>query len=561
MLSRVRKFAQVCRRSSTVLSVVGGGAIGLFGLSGLVGCNELTGSQPLPSGTVDPSTYNTPAGALSMRNTAIYAIEQSLPFYLADAGLLTDELESNQVGASPGILSSSNLPSGGSLDERILPELTTGDGTNADVIYGTLQAVRGDVNQALSALATYDPAAPPAVRGELYALDGYAEILLADFFCSGVPLSTVDFQQDFTYHAGSTTAQVYQDAITKLDTALALSSDSVWILNLARVLKGRALLALGGTANVAAAAQAVTAVPDGFQYQLAIQWQVGQINILTGTGDAAATVSDREGGNGLPYISSGDPRTAVTNTGTSSTGAVLYFPVRYNLTSFSPFPVADWIEARLIQAEAVLQAGDVTTWLADLNQLRTSGESITTTPASTVFDTAWVTGCTNNARLCTDSVPTGTSYAGFTIDSVLTVTLTQGSPAWQVCWADAGSRASDCNNPVPVVVYGKGAVVDTSWSPGTGGVSGLSQLIDPGTDTARVSLMFQERAYWLFLTGHRQGDLRRLIRQYGRSQAQVYPIGPYNAPGAGQYGSDVTAPIPAGEYTNPLFQGCLNRGA
>ena len=87
----------------------------------------------------------------------------------------------------------------------------------------------------------------------------------------------------------------------------------------------------------------------------------------------------------------------------------------------------------------------------------------------------------------------------------------------------------------------------------------LATLADPGMDTARVSLTFQERAYWLFLTGHRQGDLRRLIRQYGRSQDQVYPTGPYLAPGTGLYGTDVTAPIPTTEYANPLFHGCLDR--
>ena len=34
------------------------------------------------------------------------------------------------------------------------------------------------------------PAVVRAYRGELYALEGYAEVLLADLFCSGVPLNT-----------------------------------------------------------------------------------------------------------------------------------------------------------------------------------------------------------------------------------------------------------------------------------------------------------------------------------------------------------------------------------
>jgi hypothetical protein len=71
--------------------------------------------------------------------------------------------------------------------------------------------------------------------------------------------------------------------------------------------------------------------------------------------------------------------------------------------------------------------------------------------------------------------------------------------------------------------------------------------------------MFRERAFWLFLTGHRQGDLRRLIRQYGRNAVQVYPTGAY--PGGATYGNDVTAPIPAAErLSNTLFTGCASRG-
>jgi hypothetical protein len=89
-------------------------------------------------------------------------------------------------------------------------------------------------------------------------------------------------------------------------------------------------------------------------------------------------------------------------------------------------------------------------------------------------------------------------------------------------------------------------------------------LTDPGTDSARVALLFRERAYWLFATAHRQGDFRRELRQYSqwfRTDNMVYPTGAYPAPGTPTYGSDVTAPIPGNEYLNPLFGGCLNRGA
>jgi hypothetical protein len=104
-------------------------------------------------------------------------------------------------------------------------------------------------------------------------------------------------------------------------------------------------------------------------------------------------------------------------------------------------------------------------------------------------------------------------------------------------------------------------VIDTTWNAGTGGVGGLSPLRDPGSDSARVTMLFSERAYWLYLTGHRQGDLRRLIRQYHRDQSAVYPTGDYFGLGAGTYGTDVTAPIPTSENPNPLFHGCRDRDA
>jgi hypothetical protein len=98
--------------------------------------------------------------------------------------------------------------------------------------------------------------------------------------------------------------------------------------------------------------------------------------------------------------------------------------------------------------------------------------------------------------------------------------------------------------------------------------AGLSDTTDPGTAAGRITLLFSERAHWLFLTGHRQGDLRRLLRTYGsypefQDQSQVYPAGIYPGSGAvvNVYGSDVTVAIPTGEYNNPLYHGCLNRGA
>jgi hypothetical protein len=47
---------------------------------------------------------------------------------------------------------------------------------------------------------------------------------------------------------------------------------------------------------------------------------------------------------------------------------------------------------------------------------------------------------------------------------------------------------------------------------------GLAPLSLASTPAAQVDQLFRERAFWMFATGHRQGDLRRLVRQYGRNK-------------------------------------------
>lgn len=83
----------------------------------------------------------------------------------------------------------------------------------------------------------------------------------------------------------------------------------------------------------------------------------------------------------------------------------------------------------------------------------------------------------------------------------------------------------------------------------------------PTTDAAAVTQLFNERAYWMYLTGHRLGDLRRLVRQYGRDAETVFPTGEQQAPLSGPYGTDVNFPVPAQEKNNPKFTGCLDRKA
>jgi hypothetical protein len=76
---------------------------------------------------------------------------------------------------------------------------------------------------------------------------------------------------------------------------------------------------------------------------------------------------------------------------------------------------------------------------------------------------------------------------------------------------------------------------------------------------ANVDILFHERAFWLYLTGHRLGDLRRLITQYGRGAESVFPTGTYQGAAGGPMGTDVNFPIPIDEQNNPNSQGCTDR--
>lgn len=94
---------------------------------------------------------------------------------------------------------------------------------------------------------------------------------------------------------------------------------------------------------------------------------------------------------------------------------------------------------------------------------------------------------------------------------------------------------------------------------GTVTVPSMASLTDPGTPEARVSLLFREKAFWTFARGQRLGDLRRLVRQYGRAATDVFPEGVHFK--AGTFGSDVNLPVGTDEENNPNFTGCLDRNA
>ena len=428
------------------------------------GCSldDLLGTDEIPPDVSDPGFTETAEGAVAVYHGTLAAFRNAFNVAVRDGGLLTDELGAaynNEVYRA--------------IDRRDFSDETINTGTS----YSLLHRVRGQASLAIGLLARYAPGRETLI-GHAYALQGYAEIFLADVYCSGIPLSTLDFDGDFTYRPGSTTEEVYEHAVALLDSAVVFAADSARIVHLARVGRARALLALGRFGEAAAT---VSEVPDDFVYAVSYAPEFAFSNFARlETSDRDHwdyTVLDREGVNGLDYVSSGDPRTVVRSLPKNSTrGVPVHFPLKYAEDGSSPIVLASGIEARLIEAEAALREGDVAKWLGILNHLRR---------------TAW-----------------------------------------------------------------------TSIEPAVTGP--LPDLADPGSESARVDLLFRERAFWLFLTGQRQGDLRRLIRHYGRTPGQIYPAGAYqdaSTPGL-SYGADVDIPVPPSESAvNPHYNGCIARGA
>ncbi len=77
------------------------------------------------------------------------------------------------------------------------------------------------------------------------------------------------------------------------------------------------------------------------------------------------------------------------------------------------------------------------------------------------------------------------------------------------------------------------------------------------SDSLRVEVHFREREFWLWLTGTRLGDLRRLLNQtqYPQGQWGTHNDFPLNEPG-----SDVRFSVPVTEQNNPNFKQCGDVG-
>ena len=412
-------------------------------------------------------------------------------------GLLADEF-----------VNSETFPTRIQVDSRNIT-YAAGSTTNSDVDlwYRLMHRARRSAEIAAGryrAIAPADPAYP-----EMLTLAGYTYIFFAETYCSGTAVSQIDSAGKITYGQPLTTTQLLDTAIARFDSAIhiAMTRDTTdpsvqaGLINFASVGKARALLFQGSTQVAAAAAVAAT-VPTDFVYQLQHTTTTDRENngvFNGGATDGRYSISDsvpgdsttqgREGINGFPFLTVPDPRTPMLldPNGSFDGATPLWDNLRYGGRA-SPITLATGVEARLIEAEAALNAGQTATFFTKLNDPR----------------------------------------------------------------SQPGARAYFNSNPV-----------DLS-NPNTAAIGVLPNLTGADTVSAggAVNLLFAERARWLWLTAHRLGDLRRLVRPlanggYGRADAAVWPTGPYFK--GGTYGLDENFPLPVTEQNNPNFRGCLDR--
>ena len=271
---------------------------------------------------------------------------QSLVF---TTGLVTDEF-SNTVAATTNI----------TLDSRVMPDNPGFGGGDA---FRALSRARTNALAGIYALERYAPE-PRSRIGQLFAVVAYTELFFAEDYCSGLALAEFAAGRPTgveSYGMPLSRVAMLERALEDFDSAAANAGTSTSIQYLAATGRGRTLLGLGRFAEAGAA---VSGVPTAFVYSSEHSTTINPNSLAQAVG---LTIPDREGTNGLNFRSANDPRVLVVQ-GTGSQASQFLWTRMLSLSA--PITLASGIEARLIEAEAALQAGDSTTWLTLHNDLR-----------------------------------------------------------------------------------------------------------------------------------------------------------------------------------------------
>ncbi|MFC1661650.1 RagB/SusD family nutrient uptake outer membrane protein, partial [Gemmatimonadota bacterium] len=187
---------------------------------------------------------------------------------------------------------------------------------------------------------------------------------------SGVPFGDSPRQGDLVLGEPATTAETFEFAVARFDAALAKAGGDTDQEYMARVGKARTLMNLN---RYSEAAGLVGSVPTSWRYDIQHSANSGrQENAHYDFGELQGrwSLSDNEGINGLPFRSAMDPRVPWEFGGKGFDEQTdQYLQLVYPNFS-APVTLASGHEARYIEAEAALASGDVTTFLANLNEVR-----------------------------------------------------------------------------------------------------------------------------------------------------------------------------------------------
>jgi hypothetical protein len=292
--------------------------------------------------------------------------------------LFSDELHASTLATGGGTIAY--------VDSRQTVYTNSSYGEPTDGLFQKLLNAHSELFVARDGLVAYEDSQGQNKIGEDYALAGYAELALAENFCPGVVLDRSLSSGGVEYGMPLTTDSLLSIAETNFDSALAHANGDTTVTAFARVGLGRARL---GRGHFADAATAVAGVPTQFVYWMDSPSATGNGGIANfytqiegSSSGASITMMDREGGNGLPFVSAHDSRLLVDSTSHMTVdqkrafagAAKFYWPTKYSTPS-TRVALATGVEARLIEAEAALNTNDVTTWASKLNALRDSAAS------------------------------------------------------------------------------------------------------------------------------------------------------------------------------------------
>ena len=403
---------------------------------------------------VTPESLNSEAGIQTLRAGSLGDLAVAMSGSAAGHGATTGLIVMSGLMADEYSYSGT-FPTRREADTRNLQDINS----DVNTIYGNLHRSRTGAETTVDLLADFG--GNPEIESEMQSVTGYAYVMFAETFCGGVPFSKAPADGgELIYGEPLTTEQMFNQAISWFDQAIANAGSNDKLANLGRVGKARSLLGLG---QMDAAAAEVAAIPTDFVYNIEqsdnSRRQENGIYIMS-TVRRQFSIADGKGGNGLMFRSSMDPRTPWDGgTEFGQDDITLYYnQLKYD-SSNVPVVLASGTEARLIEAEAAANADDATT-------------------------------------------------------------------------------VEDIHNALRATI----GLSDLDLS----GISGDDLLL----------AHFSERAFWLFSTGHRLGDLRRLVDVYGMMPSNVFPWGPYFK--GGEYSTNLKFLVPQSESNNPNYVGCLD---